>query len=424
MTSSFPWSRPSPNLIGRDADPGRRADGPPPPLAPPACPPPTLRLDAVADPAAIADLWRAAEAGAIAVPFQSCDWVATWIAAGALPKGARPLIVVGRLADALALVLPLVVERRGPVTLARRLGGSHASYLLGVWRPEAFAAIDPAELAARLADLGRAEGIDAFALDSVPRHWQGRANPLARAFPARPTHADAYAFRLDPSFDRLLAARNAGHKRKKLKQKEKLLAAAGDYRVATATTVAEVEATLAAFFAQKAASLAAHGIADPFAEPGIREAWRRLAVASLGRPEPLLELTRLEAGGAIRAVIGATLGGGRLFALFASHAEDDLARASPGETLFFRHIEAASARGLAVYDMGQGSERYKASWCDERIELVDLALALTAKGRLLLALVGLVGRLRAAIRRNDAVWAVVRRLRARLAGRPTPTADD
>lgn len=393
-----------------------RADGFLQPMA--ASDRPSLRLEAVADPAAIADLWRSVEEGGITAPFQRSDWVAAWIAAGALSEGVRPLIVVGRFADRAAFLLPLVAERRGGATIARRLGGSHASYCVGVWRPEAFAGIDPTELVAGLRDLGRREGVDAFALDAVPRLWEGRTHPLASALAARPTLDDAHAFRLDPSFERLLAARNAGHKRKKLKQKEKLFTAAGGYRVATATTPDEVEATLSAFFAQKAASLAARGIADPFAAPGVREAWRRLAVASLGRDEPLLELTRLEAGGAIRAVIGAAVEGERLYALFASYAEDELARASPGETLFFRHIEAACARGLEIYDMGVGTERYKASWCDERLELVDLRMPVNAKGRIFVALEALLGGLKAAIRRNPALWTVVRRLRARLAGRP------
>lgn len=385
---------------------------------------PDLRLEAVTDPAAIADDWRELERDGLLAPFQSFDWVSTWIAADALPKGARPLLVLGRLGAAPAFVLPLVVERRGPLGLARRLGGSHAGVLLGVWGCDAFAAIPPATLAAALADLGRAERLDAFVLDAVPADWEGRANPLAAALPSRPALDDVFAFRLDPSFETLLAGRNAGHKRKKLKQKEKLLAAAGDYRVAPATTAAEVEATLAAFFAQKAASLSARGLDDPFADPAVRDAFRRLALASLGRDEPLLELTRLEAGGAIRAVIGASLAAGRLHALFASHAVDDLVRASPGETLFFRHIEAACRRGATVYDMGQGSERYKASWCDERITLRDLRLPVSLAGRLFVALEGGLGRLKARIRRDPRLWGRVKRLRARLGGRTGGEAED
>jgi CelD/BcsL family acetyltransferase involved in cellulose biosynthesis len=397
------------------------ADSPAPTPIPPDRSPP-LAFDAVADPVAVAEAWREIEARGVVLPFQSLDWVGAWIAAGATAPGSRPLVIRGRRGETTEFLLPLVVERVGPIAVARRLAGSHASYVLGAWRDLA-AEIPPEEIRTGFLTLGRAEGIDAFVLDAVPTAWDGVANPLVAALPSGPSLDDGHAFRLAPSFDALLAGRNAGHKRKKVKAKEKLLVAAGGYRISVAATAEEVEATLAAFFAQKGASLAGRGIADPFAAPTVRDAFRRMALASLGSDEPLLDLTRLEAGGAIRAVIGASIRGGRLFALFASFAEDELARASPGETLFFRHIEEACRRGLAVYDMGLGRERYKASWCDERVELVDLRLPVTLAGRVYLAAAAAVGRTKAAIRRNDRAWAVVTRWRARLAGRGAATQE-
>jgi CelD/BcsL family acetyltransferase involved in cellulose biosynthesis len=388
-----------------------------PRISPSADPPRAgLVIDAVADPAVLAEDWRRLERDGVVSPFQSYDWVAAWIEAGALPAASRVLVIRGRRGAVTEFLLPVVVDRVGPLALARRLGGSHASYVLGAWR-DLSAGIPPQAIRDGFAALARSEGIDAFALDAVPVAWNGVAVPLAAALPARPSLDDAHAVRLDPSFETLVAARNAGHKRKKLKSKEKMLRAAGDYRITTAATAEEVEATLAAFFAQKAAALAARGIDDPFAAAPVREVWRRLALASLGSDAPLLELTRLEAGGAIRAVIGASIRDDRLYALFASFADDELTRASPGETLFFRHIEAACGRGLAVYDMGVGSERYKASWCDERIALVDLRLATSTAGRAFLGLTGLVERSKAAIRRDRRLWPLVARTRAWLVGR-------
>ena len=385
--------------------------------------PSDLRLDAVADPASLADDWRALERDGLVAPFQTFAWVETWIAADAVPAGARPLLLRLRRVDATVGLLPLVVERTGPLAVARRLGGNHASYFVGAWAEAALAGLDPARLAAAFRTFGRTEGIDAFALDAVPATWDDRPNPLAVLGRARPSLDDGHVFRLAPSFEALLAGRNAAHKRKKLKAKERLLAAAGTVRVAVAATPAEVEAALAAFFAQKAASLAARGLDDPFAAPAVRDAFRRLALASLGAAFPLLELTSLEVGGRIRAVIGAATHRGRLFALFASHADDDLARASPGETLFFRHIEAACGHGLAAYDMGVGRERYKESWCDERVALLDLRLPVTVLGRLFVAVEAVLGGGKAAIRRNRRFWEVVRRWRARIVGRSAGQGD-
>ena len=386
----------------------------PPSVTSPVAPKPVF--DAVADAATLEAAWRELERTGVVLPFQTHDWVSAWIAAGAQPPGSRILVIRCRRGDTTEMLLPLSVERIGPLRVARRLSGSHACYLLGARRD--LGSIPADEIRAGFLAIGRAEGIDVFALDGVPTVWGGRPDPLVAAFAARPSLDDGHAVRLAPTFEALLAGRNAAHKRKKTRAKERLLEVAGGYRIAPASTPEEVETTLAAFFAQKSAALRARGIADPFAAPAVRDFYRRLAVASLGAAEPLLELTRLEAGGAVRAVIGASIRGGRLFALFTSYADDELARASPGETLFFRHIEAACRRGLGGDGGGIGGERYKDSWCDERVPLRDLHLADTLGGRIHVALTGLIGRAKAWVRRDEHLWPLVRRLRRRLAGRP------
>ena len=378
---------------------------------------PTLRV--ARDIAEIAAAWAALEREGVTVPFQSFAFVSTWIASGA--GVGRPLLVTGWTGDRLDFVWPLEVTRRAGLATARWIGGSHASYGFGVWRREA---VPTGETIARLmARLGREQGIDLFVLDAMPRLWEGQDLPFAAAVCCRAALDDGHRFRLMPRFDDLIAARNGGHKRKKIKQKEKLLHAAGGYAITRAEGEAEIRATLRAFFAQKAASLAAQGIGDPFAEPAVRAFYEALALGA-GGEAPLLELTRLSAGGEIRAVLGSISWGDTSHQLFASAARDDLSRASPGETLFFRHIEAACGRGFALYDMGIGSERYKASWCDEVVPLVSAIVPVGIKGRIIGALIGALGRLKARVRRDAALWAKVKALRARVMGRGVEAPED
>lgn len=378
---------------------------------------PTTRV--ARDVGEIATAWAALEREGVTTPFQSLAFVSAWIASGA--GAGRALFVTGWTGERLDFVWPFEVTRRGGLATARWIGGSHASYGLGVWRREAVPA--GAVIARLLARIGRAEGIDLFVLDAMPREWEGFELPFAAAVPCREALDDGHRFRLMPRFDDLIAARNGGHKRKKIKQKEKLLHAAGGYAITRAEGEAEIRATLSAFFSQKAASLAAVGIGDPFAAPTVRAFYEALATGRDGRA-PLLELTRLVAGGAIRAVLGSIAWGDTSHQLFASAARDDLSRASPGETLFFRHIEAACGRGFAHYDMGIGSERYKASWCDEVVPLVSAVVPVGPKGRIAGAVIGALGRLKARIRRDAALWARVKALRARVMGRGVEAPED
>ncbi len=384
-------------------------------------PPPASTVDGaavsvrvVADPAAIAAAWRALEAEGVTTPFQLFDWVATWIAAGA--GGDREIvIVVGGRDGRTDFVWPFEIERKAGVRVAQWLGGRHASYNFGLWRREALPSAP--EIRVALARIAGDAGIDLFVLHNMPAVWEGLANPFAGALAHGPALDDGHYFRLEASFEALVAGRNAGHKRKKLKTKERLLAAAGDYRIAQTTTAEEAEAALAAFFVQKADGLARRGIPDPFADPAVRAFYRALATGPVGGGPPLLELTRLEAGGAIRAVLGSIVRGETSFQLFVSTARDELSRASPGETLFYRHIEVACRRGLAFYDMGMGGERYKSSWCDQVMPLVSVVHPVSPLGHVAGAVLALGGRVKAHLRRNEVLWARIRALRARLAGR-------
>lgn len=368
----------------------------------------TTSWDVVVDPRAIEPAWRALEASGAATSFQGFDWVSAWVSARASSDDV--LLVVARHGDRLDAVLPFEVRHRGPVRIARWLGGRHASYNFGLWRRDAIPA--SADIVAALDRIGRAWRIDLFQLDNMPLAWGGVDNPLTAILPTRAALDDGHFFHLAPTFDALIAGRNAGHKRKKVRAKEKILTAAGGYRIATATTDDEARAALAAFFTQKAESLSRLGIADPFASPTVKAFYDALATGERRR----LEVTWLEAGGAIRAVLGSIVEGPVSHQLFVSTARDEMARASPGETLFYRHIEAACARGLGIYDMGMGSERYKASWCDETVALACAMHAVTPLGRAIGWAIDLAERAKARLRRDEKLWARVRNLRARLIG--------
>jgi len=367
--------------------------------------------DVADDVGVLAPAWRALEAEGVAPPFQGFDWVAAWIASGA--GDGETMLVTVRRGERLDAVLPFEILRIGPVRIAHWLSGRHAGYGFGLWRRGV--PFPAEEIVAGLGRVGRSRRIDLFVLDDMPLDWDGTGNPLATVLTTQPALDDGHYFHLAPSFDALLAGRNAGHKRKKIRAKEKMLAALGDYRVATTTNDVEARRALDAFFAQKAASLGRLGIADPFASDAVRTFYTTLATGE----RPLLELTRLEAGGAIRAVLGSVVTGRSSLQLFVSAARDETVRASPGETLFHRHIEQACARGLGLYDMGLGAERYKASWCDRTLPLVSAVHPLTLLGRLAGCLFRLTRRLKARIRRDERLWARVRRLRARLIGRGT-----
>jgi CelD/BcsL family acetyltransferase involved in cellulose biosynthesis len=84
---------------------------------------------------------------------------------------------------------------------------------------------------------------------------------------------------------------------------------------------------------------------------------------------------------------------------------------SPGDILVSRVIREQCLRGRAVFDLGVGEARYKHTFCDETVELVDVFLPVSTRGRIYaLARRGLAG-LKRRVKQNPRAMALVARLR-------------
>ena len=369
-----------------------------------------LSVSVHADPAEIEAVWRTLETEALPAPFQRYDWMAAWIAHVAPTIGQTPLLVLGRIDGRPAFLWPLGVRRRGFARIAEWLGGSHLGYHGGLHTAEAIAALDPATVRALLRDIGRQHRVDCYLLTSQRTENDGLADPIVAALPAARSVNDGYELTLAPSFDGILERHSGKRKRKNARRKERMLAEAGDYRIEVLKPAAAV-AALADLFAQKSRRLKAQGLHDVFGDPGIPAFYAAVAGTTQPGDDAAIEIWALRAGGGAQAYSAVSLRGGRVTGMLLSFADGDLARASPGEILIHRQIEAFVARGFETYDFGAGQERYKSSWADRTIPLVDTFLALTPLGHVQVAERRLRATLVGAIRRNAVWWERVRAFR-------------
>ena len=376
-----------------------------------------LSMSVHADPAEIEAVWRALEAEALPAPFQRYDWIAAWATHVAPTIGLAPLIVLGRLDGRPAFLWPLGLRTRRFARIAEWLGGSHLGYHGGLYTAEAIAALVPEAVRVLLGDIGRQHRIDCYLLTSQRAEIEGRADPVVAALPAARSVNDGYELSLAPSFDGILERHSGKRKRKNARRKERMLADAGGYRIEVLPP-AEAVPALPDLFAQKSRRLKAQGLHDVFADPGIPAFYGAVAAATRPGDDAAIEIWVLRAGGGAQAYSAVSLCGGRVTGMLLSFADGDLARASPGEILIHRQIEAFVARGFKTYDFGAGQERYKSSWADRTIPLVDTFLALTPLGHLFVAERRLRAALIGAVRRNAVWWERVRafrRFKAKLA---------
>jgi len=333
------------------------------------------------DISALARDWRALEETALLTPYQAHAWVAAFVATVGRSHGMEFRHVVLRDGRGQPVaILPLVLTRRNGIRFAEFIGGKHANYHMGVYAPEFAAGLDTETTRAMLLEIAAAiGGLDAFVFVNQPVEWQGLANPMA-LLAAGPSPSGAYKLALTAGdCDGTLRRAMSSHAHKKLKNKRNRFSTFGPSQVVRATSDAEIGRVISAFLAQKAMRFAAMGIADPFADPAMR-AFLKQGASGDG---PALQLYSLDlAGRSIATYVGAVQG--QRFSGMATSfdMESEVAKTSPGEILLIDLIKLQCQAGITSFDLGVGEARYKTTICDERDELVDTFVPVTAKGRL------------------------------------------
>lgn len=339
-------------------------------------------LSVVEDIAALADEWRALEDRALVTPYQAYGWVRPFTdTVGAAERMAFRYAVLRDAGGAALAILPLVITRRSGIRFAEFIGGKHANYHMGLYDPAFAAGLDAAGARLMLAEIGAAiGGLDAFIFVNQPTQWQGVPNPLAQ-LAGGPSPSGAYKLALVPGDGEGSLRRSmSSHAHKKLKNKRNRFVTYGPSEMVRARTPAEIARVIDAFLRQKAARFAMMGIADPFAPPAVRRFLERGAQADGDRP-PVLELYSLDVAGQSVATYVGAVQAGRFSGMATSFAMDsEVAKTSPGEILLVDLIRLKSREGITVFDLGVGEARYKTTICDERDDLVDSFLPLTARG--------------------------------------------
>lgn len=383
----------------------RAADGPP-------------SVAVTADMAAVEAEWRAFEATAAGSPYQRFDVVDAWHRHLGRREGAAPLVVTVRTAGRLALLLPLSVHRRGPVRIARFPGGSHCNHNTGLIDPSLVATPPDtllAAIASAVADSGA--GVDLLHLGYQPAEIGGRPNPLVGPGAERAMH-DAYDMALDGGFDAVLGRHKGSKKRSKVRAHAKVFEEVGGYRVTRETSPESAAEALRAFLSQKAERLAALGLPNVFAAPGTDAFFQDLLDRHFAGAGGLVDVYTLRHDEGIGATGICLPFAGTEHFLMSSFALDRFARGGPGELALHHMLEDCSARGVARFDFGIGDARYKRSWCDREVVMMDTVLPLTALGGMAAASVRAMKQVKARIRANPALHRLAQSVRSRLGGRP------
>ncbi|HMF67612.1 MAG TPA: GNAT family N-acetyltransferase [Phyllobacterium sp.] len=356
-------------------------------------------------------MWKELGEDFLAGPAQTANWFSFWQSCvnadclvAALYEAERPIFL-----------LPLEIFKKGPVRIAAFPGGPHANCNFPALAADA--QITAADLTALFEALHEARpDIDLVSLARQLGELDGKTNPLMQ-LPSRENANISLGITLDRNFETVVGRHNAKRKKKKHRQNTRRFDEAGGYRIVTATAPIETNAMLKNYFECKAARLAKAGIKNTYEPAGTMDFFLQLFSHEVQSEAPRFQLKALEVAGQYRAVLGKSYARNQTFIDFIGITEDELVSASPGEFLFFEDIQDSCKTDLAIYSFGIGDEPYKRSWSDIEVPSYDTEVSLTAKGQMFAGYLGARGKLVRSIKKNETVWAVVKKARSRLFGK-------
>jgi CelD/BcsL family acetyltransferase involved in cellulose biosynthesis len=301
-------------------------------------------------------------------PYLLSGWLRAWLRHHG--AGLELALHVAHRNDRLVGLLPLAIERRFGVRVARFVGGDHVELADVV-------AVDD-EVAAALARRAAEHDHDVAIFLGLPRDSR-----LQRALGTERLvlleRAEAPVLDLSDGWERVYERKVPSKRRYEHRRKRKKLGEQGALEVRLARTWDELEPTLEAGFELYARRWEGrperHGFATPPGRALHRDAFRALAQDDAVRIVSLWLDGRLVAFHSY-FVVGRTLCSDRLA------FDGELARWSPGFLNTLDMLDAASAEGLTRVEFLGGTEEYKLALADALDPVYEaVGLVRTARGR-------------------------------------------
>jgi len=357
-------------------------------------------IDAAAEP------WLALERTALLTPYQRLGWIKALVEARGL-GGRCAIAVIERGVRPVAL-FPFVVRRRLGVRTAEIIGADigNADWLV---MERSFARqLTPDVLRRLFNEIG---GIDMVSLSNQPQSWLGVANPML-AFPHQPSPDHLYLGPLAAEGIEQLSSkriRNIQRGRRRLEE------SMGPVTLRRADTPDEIAGIHQTFLEQRAARFTEMGVKNIFAEDWFVRFFRHAAEASLGSERPALRFHALYAGDKIVATSCGSYAGTHYAQFINSTASGPAAKYSLMGILMYDLIAELREMGVTSIDMGLGDFEYKTDWTERQV-VYDGVVPLTAAGRVAAPMLLGLRRLKRAIKQNDRLFSLFKRVRGMLRG--------
>jgi CelD/BcsL family acetyltransferase involved in cellulose biosynthesis len=353
---------------------------------------------------AAAEPWLALEATGILTPYQRYGWVKTLAEARGLP-GRTAIAIVEHSTRPVAL-FPFVVRRRFGVRTAEIIGADIGNTDWLVMERSLAPRLTPDALRRLFGEIG---GVDMVSLVNQPESWLGVANPML-AFPHQAAPDHFYFGPIGGGGVEQLSSKRIRNIQRGRRRLEEMM---GQVTLRRAETPDEIDKVHRTFLEQRGARFTEMGVKNIFAEDWFVRFFRNAAEASLGAERPIARFHALYAGDEIVATSFGTYAGTHYSQFINSTAAGPAAKYSLMGILMYDLVAELTAMGITSIDMGLGDFEYKTDWTERQL-VYDGIVPLTMAGRLAAPALLALRRAKRAIKQNDRLFALLKRMRGML----------
>ncbi len=367
-------------------------------------------IDIVHDLTAAEDTWRGLESAQTSfTPYQRFDFLSAWQRHVGAREGLVPFIVIGYDAERRPLLLlPLTLRQAYGARCAGFMGGKHSTFNMALFDRDFAASATLADLDGLIAAISQRSEADVLALHQQPLRWRELPNPLV-LLPHQPSANDCPLLRIEPGAAPAALVSNSF--RRRLKGKERKLAALPGYRSHIASTEADITRLIDWFFRVKPLRMAEQKLPNVFADDGIEEFIRRACTAPLGNGRHAIDIHALECDEEVIAIFAGVADGHRFSMMFNTYTMSGNSKYSPGLILMRDIIDHYAGQGYGALDLGIGSDDYKRLFCKDDEPIIDSFLPLSARGTLAASVMSGVNRTKRLVKHNPALLEMAQKLR-------------
>lgn len=322
--------------------------------------------------------WMEFEESSIGTPYQSYNWLNSWMEHVGSKQDVVPLLVEGHIKGKTVFILPLMLQQYFGLTVCKWLGGKEQNINTGLFDQE-FISQNSGFIQNVFDEITKYNSnISIFYLDKLPSCLSGVKNPMLALYKPREHSNKLFTNIMGDDYKLWECSQRSRYSRSRMnRQWNKIVVNYGELSVEPIRDKHQIRNILNIFLKQRDEGLKTRKVPNPFSDNNIIS-FLQTAAENNENSTNGLQIHTLNSNGIIHAVHLGFFENSQ-YSGFANSFNLDSEKFSPGNLLQREILKIAHEYGIRKIDFGLGDTPYKYSWTNP-VTLYDIVLPVKPAG--------------------------------------------